>query len=241
MRPADAPRTERPASAARATGATVAGARAGAASVTTRVSAIAPGADSPELVTHCLTVQGPQQGLAMVNGKKRIENRGWKIPRGWYALHVGAKGLGEAMGAEWVERMTKAWPEAPAERSLPSSKIVGLIHVLEQRTPAECRAILQGDLQEVWAAGPVCHVIDQAVQLRRPIAHRGGQGLWAILPEALERMRQQLQHEGLPILENGPLHPGISSAPADEARLSAGDAEPGPKQRVWRGVRGENP
>lgn len=158
----------------------------------------------------------------MVNGRKRIENRGWRIPRGWYALHVGGQSLAAAMGEEWVERMRKAWPEAPPEQSLPRSKIVGLIHILEQKTPAECRAILKGDIQAVWAAGPVCHVIDLAVPLRAPIPHRGDRGLWPISPEALERLRRQVPE--LPLLRLGPLGAAEQEAQAEEVRPA----------RTWR-------
>merc|ERR1712183_176513 len=83
-----------------------------------------PGASEPSQVTHCLTVQGPQQGLAMVTGRKQIENRSWKIPFGWYALHVGSQPL-KAIGSEWPERLRRSWPDAPPESALPSSKIIG--------------------------------------------------------------------------------------------------------------------
>eukprot|EP00435_Cladocopium_sp_Y103_P054755 s446_g17.t4 len=56
-----------------------------------------------EKVTLALTVQGPQQALAMVNGKKQIENRSWKIPLGWYALHVGGRPLA-VLGEDWLRR-----------------------------------------------------------------------------------------------------------------------------------------
>lgn len=150
---------------------------------------LGPGAAEAALVSHALTVQGPQQGLAMVTGRKQIENRGWRIPCGWYALHVGSQPLA-AIGAEWCARMRQAWPEAPAERSLPSSKIVGLIHILEQRTPAECPP--KDHTQSIWAVGPICHIIDKAIQLKSPIQHRGDKGLWEIEAAARQRLLRQL-------------------------------------------------
>lgn len=68
---------------------------------------------------------------------------------GWYALHVGGRPLA-VLGEDWLRRMEEAWPDAPPEDSLPSSCIVGLIHISEQRRPADC------EHQKVWAAGPVC-------------------------------------------------------------------------------------
>eukprot|EP00811_Abedinium_folium_P025112 NODE_3568_length_2017_cov_9.927513.p1 GENE.NODE_3568_length_2017_cov_9.927513~~NODE_3568_length_2017_cov_9.927513.p1 ORF type:complete len:568 (-),score=143.14 NODE_3568_length_2017_cov_9.927513:313-1956(-) len=148
-----------------------------------------PGVSEPRLVTHSLTVQGPQQARAMVNGKKQIENRGWRIPPGWYALHVGSKPL-SSIGEEWCTRMLKAWPDVPPERSLPSSSIVGLIHVLESRRPFECPG--EEHIQSVWAVGPICHIIDQAIQLRVPIRHQGRPNLWEISAEARELLVSQL-------------------------------------------------
>lgn len=37
------------------------------------------------------------------------------------------------LGDTFVRLMEEAWPEAPLESSLPSSCIVGLIHIKEQR------------------------------------------------------------------------------------------------------------
>lgn len=147
------------------------------------------GAAEPHLVTLGLTVQGPQQGLAMVTGHKQIENRGWRIPVGWYALHVGSQPLA-AIGQEWCDRMRVAWPDVPPERSLPSSSLVGLIHICEHRSPEECPS--EGHPQAVWAVGPVCHVIDEVVALPRAIRHRGSPGLWEISPVAREQLLRQL-------------------------------------------------
>ncbi|CAE7720789.1 unnamed protein product, partial [Symbiodinium pilosum] len=58
-------------------------------------------------VRQALTVQGSQQGRAMIAGRKQIENRSWRIPVGWYALHVGSRPLA-ALGDEWVQRTAAA-------------------------------------------------------------------------------------------------------------------------------------
>lgn len=154
--------------------------------------ATSPGAPTPKTVTHALTVQGPQQALAMVIGKKQIENRGWRIPRGWYALHVGSQPL-SAIGMEWVDRMETAWPDAPPENTLPRSSLVGLIHVTEQLTVPEAKERWEGDVQSVWAAGPVCHIIEHAISFKRPIRHRGDRGLWRISEEAMRAMTAEVE------------------------------------------------
>ncbi|CAE7326242.1 unnamed protein product [Symbiodinium natans] len=141
-----------------------------------------------ELPTRALTVQGSQQGRAMITGRKLIENRSWRIPSGWYALHVGARPF-SALGDEWVQRLELAWPDAPPEGSLPSTRIVGLIHISEQRQPSQC-----GGGQSVWAVGPICHIIDEAMELPRPLAARGQPGLWKLSPGIQEQLARQLPH-----------------------------------------------
>merc|ERR1712196_504717 len=116
------------------------------------------------------TVQGAQHGRAMVTGRIKIDNRQWKMGLGWYGLHVGALPL-EYMGEIWCERMKKVWPDAPPESALPSSMIVGLIHINEHRTPEQCPG--KENIQSVWAVGPICHIIDQAIMLKNPVRHRG--------------------------------------------------------------------
>merc|ERR1712137_107157 len=130
------------------------------------------------------TVLGIQHGRAMMTGRKQIENRKWKIPVGWYALHVTA--YQRAPSSFWCERMKKVWPDAPPEESSGGNKIVGLVHVNDHRTPSEC--LDEENNQSVWAIGPICHIIDQAIMLERPVQHRGANRLWKIS----ERRREQL-------------------------------------------------
>ena len=48
-----------------------------------------PGAASPQTITHALTLKGARLTQAILKRFKRIENRHFKIHRGWYALHTG--------------------------------------------------------------------------------------------------------------------------------------------------------
>ncbi|CAK9062824.1 unnamed protein product [Durusdinium trenchii] len=128
-----------------------------------------PAREDPELLLarRALTLQGAQQVLAILRGKKLIENRAWRIPVGWYAIHAGAQQINE----ERAERIRAVWPTAPAEETLPHSAILGLFYVQSHTTPQACPSY-------VWARGPICHVISKAVELLRPVHCRGGKGLW---------------------------------------------------------------
>ena len=95
--------------------------------------------------------------------------------------------------------MSQAWPDAPPEGSLPSSAILGVIRISEQRPPEDC-----GGPQGVWAVGPICHVISEAIQLPQPIlAVRGSPGLWRLTAKDRVEVVRQLpkgQHIDLPVV-----------------------------------------
>ncbi|CAE8732520.1 unnamed protein product, partial [Polarella glacialis] len=124
----------------------------------------------PEVFAACkaLTLQGAQQVLAILRGHKLSENRSWRIPVGWYAIHCGA----QIISSERAERMRQVWPEAPPEESLPHGAIMGLFYVQCHKSVEECRP------DYVWARGPICHIVSKAVELPRPIRCGGKQGLW---------------------------------------------------------------
>eukprot|EP00747_Dinoflagellata_sp_TGD_P167618 gnl/TRDRNA2_/TRDRNA2_192325_c0_seq1.p1 gnl/TRDRNA2_/TRDRNA2_192325_c0~~gnl/TRDRNA2_/TRDRNA2_192325_c0_seq1.p1 ORF type:complete len:332 (-),score=53.46 gnl/TRDRNA2_/TRDRNA2_192325_c0_seq1:20-985(-) len=134
-------------------------------------------------VTHAITVQGPVQALAMLTGRKLVENRGWQIPPGWYALHVG-----QQRNSEWGQKAEAICPDLPPESDLQSffGAIVGLLHIVEQRTVEECRG-------NEWAYGPVCHVVSHGVRFKNPIRQRGAQGLWELPDEVHPQVMMQLR------------------------------------------------
>lgn len=139
--------------------------------------------EDPELLTarKALTLQGAQQVLAILRGRKLIENRAWRIPEGWYAIHSGSQHINEDRAA----RIRTVWPEAPPEDSLPHGAILGLFYVHSHTTPQGC---VPG---YVWARGPICHVISKAVELLRPVHCRGGKGLWDLEAWQIQQIQQQ--------------------------------------------------
>ena len=148
-----------------------------------RIHSQRPAREDKELLEarQALTLQGAQQVFAILRGKKLIENRAWRIPVGWYAIHAGAQLIND----ERAERIRTTWPDAPAEESLPHSAILGLFYVHSHTTPQACPSY-------VWARGPICHVISKAVELPRPVHCRGGKGLWDLEVWQLQQIHQQL-------------------------------------------------
>ncbi|CAE8616057.1 unnamed protein product [Polarella glacialis] len=131
-----------------------------------------------------LTVQGPQQVLATLKGKKLVENRFWQMTPGWYALHVGS-----ARGSRWGREACLRHPDLPCQENAipqaPFGHISGLVHFSEVRTPAECG-------NHVWASGPLCHIVSKTIQLEWPFWHRGNHGLWQPCEGTRELILEQL-------------------------------------------------
>eukprot|EP00929_Paragymnodinium_shiwhaense_P102539 TRINITY_DN65731_c0_g1_i1.p1 TRINITY_DN65731_c0_g1~~TRINITY_DN65731_c0_g1_i1.p1 ORF type:complete len:560 (-),score=128.39 TRINITY_DN65731_c0_g1_i1:51-1730(-) len=140
-----------------------------------------------EAADRALTLQGAQQVLSIIRGKKLIENRAWKIPLGWHALHCGA----QTITPERAERVREVWPDAPAEDTLPHRAIYGLFYVEEHLTPEDCRP------GYVWARGPICHMVSKAIELPRPVSIGGDKGLWLLNDGLRRQIREQISEATL--------------------------------------------
>lgn len=141
--------------------------------------------DDPDLmaVDRALTLQGGQQVLAVLRGYKLIENRNWRIPVGWYAIHSGSQMITE----ERADRLRSVWPDAPCEEHLPHGAIMGLFYVCNHRTPEQCAP------GYVWARGPICHIVSKAVEFAMPIKASGQKGLWQLDPWQISKIKEQLE------------------------------------------------
>jgi len=133
-------------------------------------------------VCEALTLQGSQQVLAILRGYKLIENRSWKIPVGWYALHAGSQVITE----DRADRVKQMWPDVPAEVSLPHGAILGLFYIHSQRLPGQCRP------GYIWARGPICHLISKAIEFQTPLRCSGSRGLWRLSNHQLAQIHAQL-------------------------------------------------
>ena len=98
------------------------------------------------LVTHALTLRGGQLTWAVLHSFKCVENRDFRMGRGWYALHTGAKTESHASQLPLLAQL----PGVPDEGLLPHSTIVGAIHISHALTLEQCT-------DEPWAFGPCGH------------------------------------------------------------------------------------
>mmetsp|Transcript_47252 Transcript_47252/g.136527 ORF Transcript_47252/g.136527 Transcript_47252/m.136527 type:complete len:298 (-) Transcript_47252:68-961(-) len=176
-------------------------------------------------VTQAFTVQGPQQALAMLQGMKLLENRAWRIPPGWYALHVGSQ-----RKSEWGERAAARHPELPSEEELEDhfGTIVGLLHIVEQRRVEECNG-------NQWAYGPVCHVVSHGLRFAAPIRQRGDKGLWPLSARLRGMIAAQLPDASLVQHDLSVLEPSSAGVHRASAR---GGGRHGIDRPGGRGARG---
>ena len=138
------------------------------------------------LTTPChikaITIQQPFASGILARAKK-VENRSWGGPdnrplplpsdgRGlWLLLH--ASGSVAGANDENVKLLQKAWPEMPQIGGLPTSCILGCIHVTSVVHPSDPGA--RGDPQ---AVGPLCWLIDDVAPLALPVNCPGQTFLW---------------------------------------------------------------
>lgn len=88
---------------------------------------------------------------------------------------------------------------------------MGLFHVHSHPELWECQP------DYIWARGPVCHLISEAVELAEPIRCRGGQGLWQLEDWQLAKVREQLQSP-LVVERSFDLGAAVQDASSYEAR-----------------------
>ncbi len=143
----------------------------------------------------------PEWAWAIHALDKRVENRHWRIPRGWVAIHAGAYLGGrpsapavlEAMRALGLMSWRAGWRldagahfvkegrevDVPLLAAWPRSAILGIAHF--------DGAIERGG----WAApGALANHLDEYLPLDTPLPCRGAQGLWPVPVEYAPTLRE---------------------------------------------------
>ena len=158
----------------------------------TRALTKCTGAPKPGWVTHAITLAGAELAWAMLAGFKRIENRDFRMSPGWYALHVGDKPLSKERFTRFFEGMEGV------PTSLTKRVIVGAIKIRD--------GLPLATVDDEWAEGPICNIIEAFVQLEDPCACKGALSTWPIVykdrlkDDELERLQERLA--AAPIQEN---------------------------------------
>lgn len=131
-----------------------------------------------------LTVLQPY-GSALIAGVKPWENRPWalqRLPR-WVIVHAGKTMFRfDSLLEQDVVRdaMRARWTAMPRWTSLPASAVLGavcfdeVVWIGDSTPSARAREVRR----DWWACGPCCWHVSRVVELPRPLACRGYQGLW---------------------------------------------------------------
>eukprot|EP00931_Biecheleriopsis_adriatica_P048486 TRINITY_DN28008_c0_g1_i1.p1 TRINITY_DN28008_c0_g1~~TRINITY_DN28008_c0_g1_i1.p1 ORF type:complete len:769 (-),score=117.09 TRINITY_DN28008_c0_g1_i1:2-2308(-) len=128
----------------------------------------------PSAVKHALSLDSPALAFLSVTGVRMIESRPWRLPAGWYALHVSSSISSVPLPSQI---------RVPIPDSLPTACIPAIMR-LGPSVPADS---FQDD---PWAVGPWCQAIEEVVVLQSCIpAVVESSRLW-VLPSHLRETVQ---------------------------------------------------
>ena len=120
---------------------------------------------------------------AIICAGKNVENRSWKTKyRGWIALHASAKPV--PLGDFEMPRGV----HCPDLKSLDFSAICGIARLVDIRTSIRSKWFYRpgrGQVSYGW-------VLEDVIQLKRPIACTGSLGVWTVSPRVRRAIQRQL-------------------------------------------------
>ncbi|KAJ1460047.1 hypothetical protein M885DRAFT_22013 [Pelagophyceae sp. CCMP2097] len=191
------------------------------------------GASTAGGVTHALSFRGASLAWCILEKHKVLENRPYRLPAGWIAIHVGKGKLSAPDEAALSARLPPGAVK-PGEAALLAQwrgMVVGAFKVRECRRPSNC-----GGSQ--WASGPVCSVIEAVVRLPVPVLVGNGKlSLWPLDADACGKLRGQQLDEAqtdlsaLPAFEPivGPIGVPRKKRVVEPDSSAPGGAPPGAK------------
>jgi hypothetical protein len=145
------------------------------------------GAELMSGIQSAISLKGVQLAWTVLEGFKDIENRPFKYPVGWYALHV-SKAKANASHVKDISDLllpVKMTEEQKRGVSHWNSKIVGAIHISDHKSVEECEG-------NKWACGKVCNVIDKVVKFKQVFAASGQLSHWGLTGEEQEKIQKQI-------------------------------------------------
>jgi hypothetical protein len=164
------------------------------------MTTVVTGAISPDQITHAFSLNGGHLSWSMLTGKKRIENRNFKLKKGWYA--VGLTKLARVGVAEDKEFRDK-FPDYPGFQAFEDLKgcLVGAVYVSHSLPHAACA-------NDFFACAnyKIKNIITKTIDLDVAIPCRGNLGTWPICEQAKEQFQQAVRdhlNAGKPITETG--------------------------------------
>lgn len=138
-----------------------------------------------------LTINQPMAS-AISDGPKRVENRPWttravrSLTGLWIAVHAGKR----LYSGTWDRQamILAGWTDMPEVEDMPRSAILGIARV----TDIVPYSVGDPRLDNPWANGPYCWLLDDVIKLAEPIGCSGMLGLWRVQKPVVERIREQI-------------------------------------------------
>jgi hypothetical protein len=127
---------------------------------------------------QCLSVKQPAAGL-LARGDKTIENRSRALVRPdkwqpfWVLVHASQQRI---QGPVTKNAVRQAAIDAEPKENYPTGVIIGAMRI-SAIVPLE-----DVDANNMWATGPICHLIDKSLSLPVPIPYKGRLGLYDVDP-----------------------------------------------------------
>lgn len=114
---------------------------------------------------------------AMFQCGKDVENRSWKLPLGPLAIVAGKSRIWMNYAKRLIPAAVKLMDPLKPWENLPYGAILGIVEVVEVWDYDECPDSV---LQNPWAFGPWCNMLDNPKPLPSPIPWRGSQRIFHI-------------------------------------------------------------
>ena len=111
-------------------------------------------------IERVLSVKCPKLGSAMLDGRKVVENRKYKLLLGWHWLYI-SKGR-DLKGLEDFKSLIDDLQYSEKDQEKCYCKVIGGIYIAEIRAPEDCNGY-------PWAIGPHCHIISHTLTLAEPV------------------------------------------------------------------------
>lgn len=147
------------------------------------------GAASPGEITHAFSLSGGHMAWAIATGKKRMENRKFRIKPGWYGFGVTLTAHTGVLEDKWYRekyRGPNGYPGSQAFENM-KGKIVGACYVNHSLPHESCK-----DDEYAVEMYPIKNIITKVIPLVSVIPARGNFGTWPLSIEARDELRLAL-------------------------------------------------
>ena len=148
------------------------------------------GAATPGEITHAFSLSGGHLAWAIATGKKRIENRKFRVKPGWYGFGVTMTAHTGVMEDKWYREKYPGPDGYPGFQAFYNmrGKIIGACYVSHSLPHSACK-----DDEYASDNYPIKNIISKVIPFVSGIPARGNFGTWPLSIEARDDVREQVR------------------------------------------------